>query len=108
MGSKRELKPKTMSLTGSYIRLWLDILDNPKVHDLDDDLFSGWIKILLAVKKHRKDGLLPGGKLIAFWTHQDGSTVARWLRTSRVVGSSIATMTDSSVSMNGLNGSGRQ
>ena len=77
--SKRELRGLE-SVTGSYIQVWTDILDSPKTHDLDDNLFAGWVKLLLVAKKFKHDGKLPGGKIIAFWTHQDGAIVARWLR----------------------------
>ena len=75
--SKPEL---TDSLTGTWLRLWVDVLDSPKIHELDVDLFAGWVKLLLVAKKFRQNGKLPGGKLAAFWSHQDGATVARWYR----------------------------
>ncbi len=77
---KSKLAAATPGPGGSWLRLFVEILDNPKIHELDTDLFTGWIKVLLATKKHRQNGKLPGGQILAFWVHQEGSTVSRWLR----------------------------
>ena len=43
----------------AWLCLWTDILDCPKLAELDDATIGGWILILAAVKRHDQAGLVP-------------------------------------------------
>jgi hypothetical protein len=62
-----------------WVRLWCDILDSPKLFDLSDDLFRGWMLILLCTKKADRGGRVPSPKTLAFWTRRDIETVNGWI-----------------------------
>ena len=46
----------------AWLCLWTDILDCPKLAELDDATIGGWILILAAVKRHDQAGLVPTGQ----------------------------------------------
>ena len=56
-----------------WLRLWTDVLENPKVQDLPAPLFKAWVNLLLLANRQEKRGALP-----------DLGRVALHLRISRV------------------------
>lgn len=47
-----------------WLRLYTDVLDDPKVQRLEAEQFKGWVNLLCLAKEH--DGLLPSLEDIAF------------------------------------------
>lgn len=61
----------------SWLRLYTDILNDPKVQRLEPALFKAWINLLCLAKEH--DGKLPSIPDIAFALREQEETVAMWL-----------------------------
>lgn len=62
-----------------WLRLWVDILDDPDLHELPNATCWGWVLILTVVKKVNKDGTLPTVKKLAYMIHEPEETVRKWV-----------------------------
>jgi len=49
-----------------WLRLWTDIIDDPKVQNLPPGLFKFWINLLCLARQNDVDGVIPSDKEIAF------------------------------------------
>lgn len=63
--SKRKPGPKPGGSTTRWFRLHVDILTNPKIIRMDDNLFTGWVKLMALASK--TEGALPVVPDIALW-----------------------------------------
>lgn len=62
-----------------WYRMWINILDDPDLHELPNSTCWGWALMLAAAKKHESDGLLPPLKVLAHWLREKPSTVQGWI-----------------------------
>ena len=62
-----------------WLRLWVDILDDPDLHELPNDTCWGWALMLAAVKRTSDDGTLPPSRRLSVMLHQPEATVTRWI-----------------------------
>jgi len=63
-------------VTGRYwIKLWVEMLDDPKVAVLSDRLWRRWVEILLLAKLQGNDGQLPGLPQMAWRLRLSGEEV---------------------------------
>ena len=62
-----------------WLRLWVDILDDPDLHDLPKSTCWGWVLMLAVAKKTKDDGTLPSLKKLSHMMHETQETVAKWI-----------------------------
>ena len=62
-----------------WLRLWVDILDDPDLCELSDGAFRGWTLMLAAAKKHGNGGTLPDEKRLLLWLRHPRAAVDRWI-----------------------------
>lgn len=59
-----------------WFRLYTDVLDNPKVQTLPDDLFRFWVNLLCVTKKN--GGKVPGPEMLSFATRTPPPLVSEY------------------------------
>ena len=60
-----------------WLRLYTEILNDPKVQRLPDSLFRAYINLLCIAKEYSYDGVLPPKKDIAFFLRCPQKTVEK-------------------------------
>lgn len=58
-------------MAGYWLKLYTEILDDPKYHRLSEQAKLGMIELMMVAKKHDKDGCLPSLDDICFYTRRD-------------------------------------
>jgi hypothetical protein len=82
-----------------WLRLWVDILDDPDLCELSDGAFRGWTLMLAAAKKHGNGGTLPDEKRLLLWLRHPRATVDRWIE--ELVGAGLLEKEGESLAIHG-------
>ena len=62
-----------------WLRLWVDVLDDPDLYELPEGTCWGWVLMLGAAKRFDCGGDLPPLKTLAHWLRKPEEKVARWI-----------------------------
>mgnify|MGYP003133204665 CR=1 FL=1 len=69
-----------------WIKLWLAVLDDPKMGGLSDELWRLTIELFLVAGECGDDGVIPNGKALAWRLRRDVKTLQRMTRKLESVG----------------------
>jgi len=73
-------------MSNYWLKLYIEILDDPKIGPLPDYLWRRWIEILLIAKEHDKGGLLPPVSAMAWRLRADEGRLTKDLRALSQIG----------------------
>ena len=66
-----------MASKSLWLRLYTEVLNDPKVQRLDGDTFKGWVNLLCVAKESSGSGTLPTLSDIAFYLRTDANTTGQ-------------------------------
>ena len=66
-----------MASKSLWLRLYTEVLNDPKVQRLDGDTFKGWVNLLCVAKESSGNGTLPTLSDIAFYLRTDANTAGQ-------------------------------
>ena len=66
-----------MASKSLWLRLYTEVLNDPKVQRLDGDTFKGWVNLLCVAKESSGNGTLPALIDIAFYLRTDANTAGQ-------------------------------